>query len=224
MKMTINEIARHLDLPPNTVERWIRQGRIPVRRNGDICTFNPSVLEEWASEHHLSFSFLKTDENPQADRPETLLSAMRRGGVLYSVKGRDAESVLNSAVKAVPFLSADAKIELYKGLIARESLTSTGIGKGIALPHPRYPHPAEYSAVITCFLEIPVNFKAVDGLPVFILFILLSNSTKIHLHLLSRLSFCLREPGFADFLKRVPDPESLFSKFSEFEQKLGKTD
>ncbi|OQX25148.1 MAG: hypothetical protein BWK80_17150 [Desulfobacteraceae bacterium IS3] len=226
MKLTVNEIAQRLDLPASTVERWIRQGRIPIRRSGDICTFSPSVLEEWALAHTLCFSSSEICEfHKQNDRQETLLSAMMRGGVLYSVKGCDAGSVLNSAVKDIPFLSAEAKSELYEGLIARECLTSTGIGKGIAVPHPRYPLSLgeQCPAIITCFLETPADFKAIDGKPVSVMFILLSTSTKIHLHLLSRLSFCLRDDAFVSFLKTAPETDSFFLKISEFEKELGKT-
>ncbi len=230
MKLTVNEIAQRLELPASTVERWIRQGRIPIRRNGDICTFNSSVLEEWASAHNISFSSLKTCGvdpscgNSESDRPETLLSAMMHGGVLYSVKGEDADTVLYSAVNAVPFLTADAKTELYEGLIARERLTSTGIGKGVAIPHPRSPlsQTEECPAIITCFLESPADFNAIDGRPVSVMFILLSTSTKIHLNLLSRLSFCVRDNAFVAFLKTAPEPDRLFSKIAEFEQKLSK--
>jgi nitrogen PTS system EIIA component len=60
----------------------------------------------------------------------------------------------------------------------------------------------------------------VDGLPVFVLFILLSPSVKIHLHLLSRLAFCVRDASFVDFLKQVPSPEELLEKVKNLENAL----
>ncbi|MBW1759825.1 MAG: helix-turn-helix domain-containing protein, partial [Deltaproteobacteria bacterium] len=51
MKLTIKEVARSLDLPSNTLERWVRQGRIPMRRTGNTCMFKKSVLEKWAKNH-----------------------------------------------------------------------------------------------------------------------------------------------------------------------------
>jgi nitrogen PTS system EIIA component len=60
----------------------------------------------------------------------------------------------------------------------------------------------------------------VDGLPVFVLFILLSPSVKIHLHLLSRLAFCVRDASFVDFLKQGPSPEELLEKVENLENAL----
>jgi PTS system nitrogen regulatory IIA component len=67
-------------------------------------------------------------------------------------------------------------------------------------------------------LEHPIDFAAVDDQPVFIMFILISPSVKIHLHLLSRLSYCLRNQEFIGFLKQVPDPDLFLSRMSELEQ------
>ncbi|MGV8042245.1 MAG: proton-conducting transporter membrane subunit [Thermoanaerobaculaceae bacterium] len=49
--------------------------------------------------------------------------------------------------------------------------------------------------VTLCFLRRPVDFGAVDGKPVVALFSLVSSTPKMHLHLLSRLAYALRDPG-----------------------------
>jgi nitrogen PTS system EIIA component len=104
-------------------------------------------------------------------------------------------------------------------LLEREEMASTGIGRGIAIPHPRTPldESMEEPVIITCFLENPVDFRAVDGFPVFVLFILLSPSVKTHLHLLSKLAFCVRDVSFVDFLKRIPNQEKLLEKVKNLE-------
>jgi mannitol/fructose-specific phosphotransferase system IIA component (Ntr-type) len=73
-------------------------------------------------------------------------------------------------------------------------LQSTGVGDGIALPHVRNPAVLELATpmVCLCFLEAPVEFNALDGKPVNTLFVPLSPDVRIHLHLLSRISFALR--------------------------------
>jgi PTS system nitrogen regulatory IIA component len=225
MKLTIHEVAQCLRLPVSTVERWIRQGRIPIQKAGDDYLFNESTLEKWASIYKLPFSLPeKVNTEPQQTKMENLLPAMKRGGVLYDIKGNDVEIVLKNAVENIHYLSNNIKEPIYSSLLEREHLTSTGIGKGVAIPHPHDPleDTIKNSIISTCFLQKPIDFKAVDGRPVFVMFILLSASTKIHLHFLSRLSFCIRESTFVEFLKTTPDSTAFYSSIVDFENRLMK--
>lgn len=227
MKLTINEVAQCLRLPVNTVKRWIRQGRIPIQKTRNGYIVNESALKKWAAMYRLPFSMPeKVKSRGYEERPENLLAAMKRGGLLYDIKGDDVETALKSAVENMPVLSKTSKKELYRLLLERERLTSTGIGKGVAIPHPRDPlSDALKSPVIsTCFLEKPVDFDAVDDRPVFVMFILLSQSIKIHLHLLSRFSFCVRDNSFVEFLKTSPDEASFFAKITDFEKQLDRAE
>lgn len=223
MELTISQVSQCLNLPLSTLERWIRQGRIPVSKKGGTCVFRRSVLEKWALNHNLPFSLPEENTKPDDEaKPETLLSAMTRGGVLHQISGNDEDTVLKAAVDQMEFLSDAVRAELYDKLLERERLTSTGIGKGVAIPHPRAPltENADHPRITTCFLEKPVSFRAVDDKPVFVLFILLSASTKTHLHLLSRLAFCVRNNAFVEFLRTAPDADALLSKIAEFEEQL----
>ncbi|HSQ86124.1 MAG TPA: helix-turn-helix domain-containing protein, partial [Desulfobacterales bacterium] len=77
MKLTIHEVAQCLRLPVSTVERWIRQGRIPIQKAGDDYLFNESTLEKWASIYKLPFSLPeKVNTEPQQTKMENLLPAM----------------------------------------------------------------------------------------------------------------------------------------------------
>jgi PTS system nitrogen regulatory IIA component len=128
-------------------------------------------------------------------------------------------------VDKVP-IPAINKEGLYERLLEREALTSTGIGKGVAIPHPRAPLPEEIdnSLITTCFLEKSIDFEAVDDRVVFVMFILLSTSIKNHLHLLSRLAFCVRDDSFVEFLRTYPDTSSFLSKIADCENLLDKAD
>ncbi len=227
MKLTIKEVAKCLQLPLSTVERWIRQGRIPIQKSGNNLIFNDSAIEKWAEVHNLPFTKPQKDKAPQeGSRLENLLPVMKRGGVLHNVKGSDVPAVLQYAVNKMPALSASVKIRLYERLLERENLTSTGIGKGVALPHPHDPLAdiIEKPLIVTCFLEKPIDFAAIDDKPVFVMFILLSPTIKLHLHLLSRLSFCVRDNSFVEFLKTSSDSDAFFSKIADFEKQLDKAD
>lgn len=227
MKLTIDEISTCLDLPLKKVERWISQGRIPVKKDGRVCVFSESALEKWAIAHHLPFRLpndISQKEKVSATLPDTevLQSAMKRGGVIYNVEGTDAESVLEAAVMMLPDFSDESKQLLLQRLQERERLMSTGIGKGVAIPHPRTPleKMGDASLLTTLFLKNPVDFGSIDDKPVFVLFLLLSPTTRKHLNLLSRLAFCVRDDTFVSFLKTAPGAMDLFSKIAALEQQL----
>ena len=223
MKLTIDEVAKCLDVPLNTVERWIRQGRIPVGKSEGECVFHKPILEVWAKKHNLPFILpeKKVVEKVE-DKPFNLFNAMNFGGVYYGIEGKNISEVLDSAVKKIPFLDQDGQGTLLEKLLDREEMASTGIGRGIAIPHPRTPldEGMEEPVIITCFLEHPMDYRAIDGLPVFVLFILLSPSVNVHLHLLSRLAFCVRDTSFIEFLKSIPQQEKLLEKVKNIENVL----
>lgn len=227
MKLTVEQVAQRLDLPASTVERWIRQGRIPVYRQGSACEFDTTALERWAATHNLVFR----QAGATACRPEDpacnpLLAAMKRGGVHHDIAGPDKKGVLGALLEKEAGLSEAMRASLLEKLLERERLTSTGIGKGVAIPHPRNPLPGSVAeaAIVTGFTSRPVAFDAVDDKPVFVLFLLLCPSVKQHLNLLSRLSFCLRDSGFVQFLKTAPTADALFDRITRFEEQLDNSD
>jgi PTS system nitrogen regulatory IIA component len=151
---------------------------------------------------------------------------MKRGGAYVDIAGSDVESVLESAAGQLSGFSEEAKRLLHQRLVERERLMSTGIGKGVAIPHP-IPHPrtpledmGDKPILATFFLKEMVDFGAIDDKPVFVMFFLLSPTTKEHLNLLSRLAFCVRDDAFVSFLKTKPKAGALFSKIEAFEKQL----
>jgi PTS system nitrogen regulatory IIA component len=215
-RLSAQDIARQLGLPASTIERWIRQGRIPAYQIDRECVFDQRELERWARAHNLTFQ--REPPPPQTadeDQAVDLAAVVRRGRVFYQVAGSEVAAVLRAAVAQVP-IAEEARPLLLRRLLEREEMASTGIGNGIAIPHPRAPlHGVVTEPLITtCFLEQPVDFGAIDGKPVTTLFILLSPATKLHLHLLSQLAFRLRDDAFISFLASIPEPEQLWSRLS----------
>lgn len=227
MKLELAEFAACLNIPVNTVERWIRQGKIPVKKADKHCLFNEELLEKWAEKHNISLSLsdhLK-DEKKESEKNQLTL-AMRRGGLHYDIPGNSVQDVLKSAVSLVPDMSDRDREILYTKLIEREKLSSTGIGKGIAIPHPRRPMTGTDKKVFitTCFLKNKVDFGAIDGKPVSVIFLLVCPSIKSHLYFLSRISFCLRDNSFINFLNSTPTPEMFYEKIKAFEKDLEKAE
>ena len=223
MELEFDKTAQSLGLPQETLDRWIRQGRIPVHKQGAFCVFSRSKVEKWAAQRKLTFDLQDaTVPGTKQLSPESLVAAMQYGGAMYDVAGDDAHSALTTAVDLLAIVPAEFKEELLERLIAREALSSTGIGKGVAIPHPRTPltEALETPAIVTCFLKKPIGFGAIDDRPVFAMFLILCPDVKIHLHLLSRLAYCLRSDAFVAFLEKAPEPEKLQAKIAEFEAQL----
>jgi PTS system nitrogen regulatory IIA component len=101
-------------------------------------------------------------------------------------------------------------------------MNSTGIGNGVAVPHPRHPLEGIISQpyVSTIFPVSPVDFNAIDGQLVHVLFLVFSPSIRIHLEILSRLGFCLRNQELTTLIRNRPEKTLLFQYISQLESKL----
>jgi len=93
----------------------------------------------------------------------------------------------------------------------RERLGSTGFGRGVAIPHARFPG---LSRPVAALLKLrhPADFAAADGLPVDLVFGLLSpeNSGATHLHALAAISRLMRDERVHEALSDAPDAEALY--------------
>ena len=199
MQLTVRAVSKLFNVSEKTVYRWIEQDDLPASLIDGHYGFNRGELVEWATARHISVpdELFKGTDNMVAALP-SLAEALQAGGIFHRLKGTDKESVLRSAVDAMPLPQEADRHFLWQMLFARESLQSTGVGEGIAIPHVRNPMVLRVpSPLITlCFLDPPVDFGALDGKPVYALFLLISPSPRVHLHLLSRLAFALRDAGF----------------------------
>lgn len=101
--------------------------------------------------------------------------------------------------------------EVFDSLLSRERLGSTGLGHGVALPHGRV---SNLDRTIGAFIRLDkgVDFDAVDGEPVDLLFALLvpEQSTEEHLEFLARLAEMFSTPELREQLRRQTAPEALY--------------
>jgi PTS system nitrogen regulatory IIA component len=218
VKLLVRDAARLLDVSEKTIYRWIKQGSIPVYRINEQYRFNRAELLEWATSRHISISpeIFHEAEAEAVELPD-LREALSAGGINYRIGGHDRNTVLAAVVDAMRLPEEVDRDFLVRVLLAREALGSTAVGDGIAIPHVRNPvvlHLAR-PTITLCFLEHPVDFGALDGKPVNTLFTLVSPTVRAHLHLLSRLSFALRNPCFRDPVLRQASREELLDGIAQ---------
>ena len=104
------------------------------------------------------------------------------------------------------------------GLAAREKLGTTGFGGGIAVPHARIDGLTSVRGIFAR-LARPIEFAAVDELPVDLVFMLLSppDAGAEHLKALARVSRRLRDRGLADKLRGAGSPDALYALLTAVE-------
>lgn len=102
--------------------------------------------------------------------------------------------------------------QVLEGLEERERLGSTGFGRGVAIPHARIDG-IRHSKIVLLRLDEPRDFGAADGMPVDLVFGLLSpaNAGATHLHALAAISRLVRDEDMHRHLVEAPDCEALYA-------------
>lgn len=220
MDLSVREVALMLGVTEKTVHRWLRDKAIPGHRLHDQSRFNRVEIQEWAAQRGVKLAPEQVAPPGPALELPSLRRAIERGGVHANVPGTTPVEVLG-AVALLPGIPEGVDRALLRQLlISREALTSTGIGGGVAIPHPRDPlvmHVQEPVA-LACFLKHPVDFHAIDGEPVGVLFTLLSPSIRTHLQILSRLTYALHDATLQELLRGPSSKQALLSRLGALEE------
>ncbi|MBU4200387.1 MAG: PTS sugar transporter subunit IIA [Verrucomicrobia bacterium] len=211
MQLSVRDVAEILQVSEKTIYRWIKQDGLPSCLVNDQVRLNRAELLEWATSRRMNLP-LDLFSRSQAE-PEILPSltgALEAGGIFHQVQGADKPALLQAIIACMPLPAGVDREFMIRMLLAREALASTGVGEGIAIPHPRNPISLHVSCplVTLCFPEHPVDFGALDGQPVYALFTLVSPAPKVHLHMLAHLFYAIRQPEFKALLvRRAPAVE-----------------
>jgi len=139
--------------------------------------------------------------------PEAVLPALKVNGKKQALQELSAH--------AARLTGLDER-DIFETLLQRERLGSTGIGDGIAIPHGK---PAKIDRLFGLFarLERPIDFEALDGQPVDLMFLLLApeNAGADHLKALARVARVLREPAMLERIRATRDPDALYALLTE---------
>ena len=218
MRLNIRDLSELLNVSEKTIRRWIKQGSIPAYRINGQYRFNRTEILEWSTSHRINVT-AKIFEEPAGGPVTGLADAITAGGIFYRVSGSDRESALKSVVEHIRLTEDTDRTALLQFLLARESMASTGIGDGIAIPHVRNPFVLDvHQPIITlCFLENAIDFLSLDNQPVNCLFTLVAPTVRTHLYLLSRLSFALRIPAFKKTIKQQAPREEILKEAQQAE-------
>ena len=110
--------------------------------------------------------------------------------------------------------------QIFDVLLERERLGTTGVGRGVAIPHGKLPG---LKRVIAAFGRSPsgIDFSSLDGKPTHLFFLLVApeDSAGAHLKALARISRLLKDDAFRARLMRAGDAGELYRTIREEDEK-----
>lgn len=135
-----------------------------------------------------------------------------RDGIIASLRVKTKKQALQELAQRAAELSGLPAREVFDTLLQRERLGSTGLGRGIAIPHVKF---RSLKSMLCLFarLEEPIQFEALDNEPVDLIFLLLApeHASGDHLKALARISRLLRDPIALEQLRTAKDDAALYA-------------
>ncbi len=219
--LSIEAVADYLHLTAEDVEQRVKDRVIPFEQRGGRIVFRKREIDTWASQRILGLPgprlvayHQKSTRNARRKLAhETLLPEMlQAGSIAPAMMAKTRASVLRELVALAEETGRlnDAK-ELLASLEAREQLCSTALPGGLAIPHPRChdPYLFESSFIVVGRPVQEIYFRAPDGQPTRLFFLLCCQDDRLHLHTLARLCLMAHKTDLLSQLRQAPDAASM---------------
>ncbi|MBV8851019.1 MAG: PTS IIA-like nitrogen regulatory protein PtsN [Methylobacteriaceae bacterium] len=136
--------------------------------------------------------------------------------ILPALRANTKKQALQELSEKAAALSGLTSREIFDALLQRERLGSTGIGNGVAIPHGKL---AKVKRIFGIFarLDRPIDFEALDGAPVDLIFLLVApeSAGADHLKALAQVARLFREPALVSKLRATRDTSALYSVLTQ---------
>lgn len=219
MDLEVKDVAALLSVSEETVEKWVTRDEIPSYRMQEKIRFSRVEIENWMLRRQQAGKSLFEEEDVQSGgrKQFALYRSLNRGGVLSHILGKTKQEVIRSSLRAIaPTAGFDAE-SMGELFLEREELMPTALGNGVAVPHTRdfLIEPTDLITIV--YPETPLDYGSLDGEKVHTLFFLFAASDKMHLYLLSKISYFVVNPEALALLKRKASREELLPFIKQWE-------
>ena len=146
---------------------------------------------------------------------------LRKDVMLLDLQATEKKAVIEEMIQSLVEHGYVTDFETFKeGILAREALTSTGLGDGIAMPHSKNTAVKE-ATVLFAKSNKGVDYESLDGQPTDLFFMIAApeGANDTHLAALAELSQYLMKDGFADKLRQVTSPDQVIELFDQASEK-----
>lgn len=206
--LTIEEVAKYLRVSERTVYEWSQKGEIPAGKIGTVWRFKKQEIENWVDEK------LSSSKNLEACNieinPENFLSPDRIVFLDYSVK-HDALVHLAQVLSSAPQIKNSRELEA--GILRREKLMTTAVGRGIAIPHVRLSSVTNLVMAVGISKKGITDFDSIDNLPVKLILMIAAslNQHAYYLETISHFTTFLRNPEITESVIQSASAEEVYS-------------
>ena len=141
-----------------------------------------------------------------------LTDLVARNAIVPALKVSGKKQALQELSAKAAELTGQSERAIYEILLQRERLGSTGVGSGIAIPHGKLAR-LDHLFGLFARLDRPVDFEALDGQPVDLVFLLLApeSAGADHLKALARVARLLRDREIANKLRESRDADAIYA-------------
>ena len=145
---------------------------------------------------------------------------IHRGGVFFDIEGATPQEVYKNISEKIEKPEGVTSDLIYNALCAREQVLSTAVGNGIALPHARASiiKSDENQKICVVYLKKPIDMQAPDERDVFVMFVLLTHNSQVHLRVLTELAGLFRNLRFRKALEAHAGEAELLSLIRELDK------
>jgi len=148
-----------------------------------------------------------------------IFSLLNTDTVLPNLEAQDKAEILEKMVASLENKVPEGELEKIRhAVIEREKIMSTGVGKGLAIPHGKTAG-IEQTYAAFAILRDPVDYDAIDDQPVDMVFLLVGpqSSNSLHIKMLSRISRLMNNSDFRERLRECTTSEEIIEQFKKEE-------
>ncbi|MFH5832813.1 PTS sugar transporter subunit IIA [Halalkalibaculum sp. DA3122] len=149
-----------------------------------------------------------------------IVSLLHTENVIPNLEAEDKIEVLNKLVDSLQSQVGAEELEaIREAVLEREKIMSTGVGKGLAIPHGKAEGIDDNYAAFA-ILKDQIDYEAVDGQPVKLVFMLVGpqSSNSLHIKMLSKISRLMNNTDFRNRLTSCTTADEIIGVFEEEEK------
>ena len=222
--MTLGEVARYLRVGEKSVLRMVRRGEIPGAKVASQWRFKRKVIDGWLSATMARGRLDESrDDGSVSDKVISVSRLLKDDCIVLDLEPGPKEEILRRLTR--PLVKSGvvgSEDEFVAALVERERMVSTGIGKGVAVPHVRQPEKSRGSEARLVFGRCAqgTDFGSIDGGETNVFFLVCAPGELVHLRIMAQLARVLRDDEVLDRLRSAQDAREIMSALVAKDQAL----